>query len=237
MSSERGPDISFADHSRARDRMVREQLTERGIRNPRVIAAMRKIPRHLFVPEAFLGQAYGDSALPIGDGQTISQPFIVAFMTEALNLRGKERVLEIGTGSGYQTAILAGLAERVYSVERIRALLEQARKVLDRIHCRNVMTRLFDGSYGWAEEGPFDAIVVTAGAPAVPEPLLDQLKLGGTLIIPIGERTTQTLVRVSRKSQGFTEEKLMECNFVALVGEFGWKERQRYDPYAPRESF
>ncbi len=237
MRSERDSGSPFADNSRARERMVREQVMDRGIKNARVVAAMRKIPRHLFVPEAFLGQAYGDSALPIGDGQTISQPYIVAYMTEALNLKGKERVLEIGTGSGYQTAVLAELAERVYSVERIRALLDQARKVLDRIHCRNVMTRLFDGSYGWAEEGPFDAIVVTAGAPAVPEPLLNQLKSGGTLIIPIGERTTQTLVRVSRKPEGFLEEKLMACNFVALVGEFGWKERKRYDPYSPRDSF
>ena len=217
--------------------MVREQVMDRGITNPRVIAAMRRIPRHLFVPEAFLGQAYGDSALPIGDGQTISQPYIVAYMTEALNLKGKERVLEIGTGSGYQTAVLAELAGRVYSVERIRALLDQARKALDRIHCRNVMTRLFDGSYGWAEEAPFDAILVTAGAPAVPDPLLNQLKVGGTMIIPIGERTSQILVRILRKPQGFSEQKLMECNFVALVGEFGWKERKRYDQYSSRNSF
>jgi protein-L-isoaspartate(D-aspartate) O-methyltransferase len=225
------------DNTRARERMVREQVMDRGIKDPRVIAAMRKIPRHLFVPEALGGQTYGDSALPIGDGQTISQPYIVAFMTEALKLNGRERVLEIGTGSGYQTAILAELAERVYSVERVRALLERARKVLDRVHCRNVMTRLFDGSYGWAEEAPFDAILVTAGAPAVPEPLLDQLKVGGTMIIPIGERRTQTLIRVLRRPHGFSEEKLMECNFVALVGEFGWKGRRRYDPYAAGESF
>jgi protein-L-isoaspartate(D-aspartate) O-methyltransferase len=236
MKTEKSSAPRHGDHSRARERMVREQVIGRGIQDQRVIAALRKVPRHLFVPEAFLGRAYGDSALPIGDGQTISQPFIVAYMTQALDLKGKERVLEIGTGSGYQTAILAELAERVYSVERNRALLDRARKALDQIHCRNVVTRLFDGSYGWAEEGPFDAILVTAGAPAVPEPLLKQLKVGGRLMIPIGERTTQKLVRVCRRSRGFSEEKLMACSFVALVGAFGWKERERYDPYSPQDS-
>ena len=152
----------FLDYARARQRMVRDQVVGRGIKDPRVIAAMEQVPRHLFVPESLQGQAYGDRALPIGEGETISQPFIVAFMSEAMGLSGSGRVLEIGTGSGYQTAILARLADRVYSVERIRSLLEKARKSFDHIQCRNVITRLFDGSYGWKEESPFDAIFVTA---------------------------------------------------------------------------
>lgn len=217
------------DYLKAREKMVKEQIINRGIKDPRVIAAMEQVPRHLFVPETLHGQAYGDSALPIGEGQTISQPFMVAFMSEALGLRGVERVLEIGTGSGYQTAILAKLADRVYSVERIRSLLEKARKNFDQLQCRNVMTRLFDGSYGWKEEGPFDAILVTAGAPSIPPPLLEQLKIGGGLVIPIGDKNSQRLLRVRRKKRGWSEEALRECSFVALVGEHGWEKPARKD--------
>jgi len=209
--------------------MVKEQIIGRGIREPRVIAAMEQVPRHLFVPETLQGQAYGDSALPIGEGQTISQPFMVAFMSEALMLHGDERVLEIGTGSGYQTAILVKLADRIYSVERIRSLLERARKNFDQLQCRNVMTRLFDGSYGWKEEGPFDAILVTAGAPSLPSPLMEQLKIGGVLVIPVGDKNSQRLLRVRRKKRGFSEEDLRECSFVALVGEHGWEKPARKD--------
>jgi protein-L-isoaspartate(D-aspartate) O-methyltransferase len=219
----------FLDYIRARQRMVKEQIIGRGIREPRVIAVMEQVPRHLFVPETLQGQAYGDSALPIGEGQTISQPFMVAFMSEALGLRGDERVLEIGTGSGYQTAILAKLADRIYSVERIRSLLEKARKNFDQVQCRNVMTRLFDGSYGWKEEGPFDAILVTAGAPSLPPPLMEQLKIGGVLVIPVGDKNSQRLLRVRRKKRGFSEEDLRECSFVALVGEHGWEKPARKD--------
>jgi protein-L-isoaspartate(D-aspartate) O-methyltransferase len=219
------------DYTRAREKMVQEQIIDRGIHDPRVIEAMRKIPRHLFVPDALLGRAYGDTALPIGDGQTITQPYVAAYMTEALGLRGHERVLEVGTGSGYQAAILACLAERVYSVERIRSLLEKARKALDRVHCLNVMTKLSDGSYGWQEEAPFDAILITAGAPSIPPPLADQLKIGGTMVIPVGERNTQRLIRIRKDSQGWSEEDLMECNFVALVGEYGWAKRERWSSY------
>jgi protein-L-isoaspartate(D-aspartate) O-methyltransferase len=154
---------------------------------------------------------------------------MVALMSEALGLRGEERVLEIGTGSGYQTAILARLAARVYSVERIRSLLERARKNFDQVQCRNVMTRLFDGSYGWKEEGPFDAILVTAGAPSLPSPLMEQLKIGGILVIPVGNRNSQRLLRVRRKRKGFSEEDLRECSFVALVGEHGWEKQARKD--------
>lgn len=220
--------VEFLDYTRARQRMVKEQIVGRGIKDPRVIAAMEQVPRHLFVPETLHGQAYRDSALPIGEGQTISQPFMVAFMSEAMGLSGNERVLEIGTGSGYQTAILAQLADRVYSVERIRSLLERARKNFDQIQCRNVITRLFDGSYGWQEESPFDAILVTAGAPSLPPPLAEQLRIGGTMVIPVGDRDSQKLFRVRRNRKGFSQEGLGECSFVALVGEHGWSKSDRY---------
>ncbi len=220
------------DLSRARERMVDEQILPE-IRDARVIAAMRKVPRHLFVPEALQGRAYGDSALPIGEGQTISQPSTVAHMCAALRLTGRERVLEIGTGSGYQAAVLAQLADRVFSVEKIRVLLEKARKVLDGIACRNVLTRLFDGTYGWQEEAPFDAIIVAAGAPFVPPPLLEQLKVGGRMIIPVGERDSQTLHLIHRGREGFRQEDLKTCSFVALIGKYGWVKEKPLDPYEP----
>jgi protein-L-isoaspartate(D-aspartate) O-methyltransferase len=206
--------------------MVREQVLGRGIQDRRVVETLLKIPRHFFVPEALVGQAYADSALPIGEKQTITQPFMVAFMSQALNLKGKERVLEIGTGSGYQAAVLSSLAARVYSVERIRSLLERARKALDQIHCRNVLTRLFDGSYGWKEESPFDAILVTAGAPSIPKLLVEQLKVGGVLVIPVGTRKEQKLLRLRRGIDGFTQELLIDCHFVDLVGEHGWEKKK-----------
>ena len=222
------------DFVKARERMVKEQIIARGIKDPRVIEAMHRVPRDLFVPEALAGQAYGDFALPIGEGQTISQPFMVAYMSESLELGGKERVLEVGTGTGYQTAVLSHLAERVYSLERVRSLLEKARKILDQIQCRNIITQLSDGSYGWKDEAPFDAIMVTAGSPSLPEPLMEQLKVGGTLLIPIGGRNVQRLMRVRRNARGFLEENLMECSFVALVGDHGWPKRERYDSYSPK---
>jgi protein-L-isoaspartate(D-aspartate) O-methyltransferase len=227
MKSSLFPPPEFLDYARARRRMVEEQIIGRGIKDRRVISVMELVPRHIFVPETLHGQAYGDSALPIGEGQTISQPFIVAFMSEALELKGEERILEIGTGSGYQTVILAQLAARIYSVERIRSLLERARKNFDQVQCRNIMTRLFDGSYGWKEEGPFDAILVTAGAPSLPPPLLEQLKIGGTLVIPIGDKQSQRLLRMRRNKRRLSEEDLRECNFVPLFGEHGWEKPVR----------
>ena len=227
MKPKRAEQVGTNEYTRAREKMVREQIIGRGIKDPRVIDAMLKIPRHLFLPEALLGQAYGDSALPIGEGQTISQPYMVAYLSEALGLRGNEKVLEIGTGSGYQAAVLACLTERVYSTERIRSLLEKARKVLDQIRCHNIMTRLADGSYGWMEEAPFDVILATAGAPSLPRPLMGQLKVGGRMVIPVGERNCQRLIRIRRDARGFKEEELIECNFVALVGEYGWTKREK----------
>jgi protein-L-isoaspartate(D-aspartate) O-methyltransferase len=219
------------DYARAREKMVKEQILDRGIRDPKVIDALTRVPRHLFVPEALVGRAYGDTALPIGEGQTITQPYMVAFMSAALNLQGSEKILEVGTGSGYQAAVLACLAERVCSVERIRGLLERARKALDRIQCHNVVTKLSDGSYGWAEEAPFDAILITAGAPSLPRPLLGQLKVGGTLVIPVGDRNCQRLIRIRKDSEGYGQEDMMECNFVSLVGEYGWAKREKWGGY------
>lgn len=203
--------------------MVEEQIIERGIKDSRVIAAMRKVPRHLFVEEAFQSQAYNDHPLPIGEKQTISQPYMVALMTEALELRGKERVLEIGAGSGYQTAILAELAQEVFSIERIRSLAIRARKLLYDLGYFNVELKIFDGTYGWPEKGPFDAIIVTAGSPDIPQPLYEQLSMGGRLIIPIGDAHLQDLFRVMKTKEGMKKEDLGGCRFVKLIGRYGWE--------------
>jgi len=207
-----------------RGRMVEEQIVGRGVKNTRVLAAMRKIPRHEFLPEAIRGVAYADQALPIGEGQTMSQPYMVALMTELLELKGPERVLEIGTGSGYQAAVLAELCEKVYTVERVKMLAAQARVVLDRLGYKNVAIKVYDGTYGWKETAPFDAIVVTAGSPDVPSALVDQLKDGGRLVIPVGERHSQQLVRMMKTSRGIVTEKSVPCIFVPLIGAHGWKE-------------
>lgn len=212
---------SLADFLPFRLRMIEEQVKGRGISDPRVIAAMAEVPRHLFVPDSLQSQAYRDIALPIGEGQTISQPYMVALMSAALELKGKERVLEIGTGSGYQTAILSKLAARVYSVERIRSLLERARKIFEQLQCYNVLTRLFDGSLGWKEEAPFDAILVTAATASFPPPLVQQLKEGGIMVIPIGSGHAQKLIRLRRRLKSFIQEDLGECQFVAMIGRYG----------------
>ncbi|MDI9570520.1 MAG: protein-L-isoaspartate(D-aspartate) O-methyltransferase [Pseudomonadota bacterium] len=206
-------------------KMVETQIRARGVTDERVLAAMARIPRHLFVDEALIEQAYNDNPLPIGKSQTISQPYIVALMTAALKLTGKEKVLEIGTGSGYQTAILAELAEQVFSIERIAQLAAEARKRLDALNCFNVAMRVGDGTYGWREESPFDGIMVTAGAPKVPKILLEQLAVGGRLVIPTGGRISQDLLRVTRLTADLNEiktEVLCGCRFVDLIGEYGW---------------
>jgi protein-L-isoaspartate(D-aspartate) O-methyltransferase len=212
------------DYRLARERMVKNQLIPRGIRDKRVLEAMKKIHRHLFVEEALLGEAYNDHPLPIGHKQTISQPYIVALMTQALDLTGKERSLEIGTGSGYQAAILAELSEKVYTVERIRPLMEKARSLLYEMGYMNILFKSYDGTLGWEEYAPFDAIIITAGAPKIPEPLLEQLNEGGRMVIPIGDRFSQELVKVTKKKDRYERENLGGCRFVDLIGIHGWDE-------------
>lgn len=205
--------------------MVDVQIRARGINDHGVLAAMEKIPRHLFVDNGLIDQAYSDSPLPIGERQTISQPYMVALMTEALLLTRKDKILELGTGSGYQTAILAELAGQVFSVERIASLAANARKILDYLHYFNVAIRVGDGTYGWREEAPFDGIIVTAGAPRIPKILVEQLAIGGRLIMPIGGRLSQELFRITRLSEEVTDikkEPLGGCRFVDLIGEHGW---------------
>ncbi|MEZ0328684.1 MAG: protein-L-isoaspartate(D-aspartate) O-methyltransferase [Dissulfuribacterales bacterium] len=208
----------------ARERMVAQQLAGRGIRDERVLSAMRKVPRHLFVDEALRDQAYSDFPLPIGHGQTISQPYIVALMTELLQLNGHEKILEIGTGSGYQTAVLAELSRFVYSVERISALLFRAKNTLHGLGYSNVHIKLDDGTWGWRDNAPYDAILVTAGAPFVPEPLLEQLADSGVMVIPVGDEFSQVLVRVHKFNGSLTQETITGVRFVKLVGEHGWRE-------------
>ena len=208
-----------------RMKMVDGQLRARGIIDQRVLRAMEKIPRHLFIDEGLAAQAYNDNPLPIDHQQTISQPYIVALMSEAMGLTGKEKVLEIGTGSGYQTAILAELAESVFTIERIAALATRARKVLESLNYYNVAVRVSDGTYGWREESPFSAIMVTAGAPRIPKLLIEQLVIGGRLVIPVGNRSSQVLLKVTRLSQDaedLKQEDLGGCRFVDLIGEYGW---------------
>lgn len=215
----------MTDFSRNRQAMVDRHIKPRGIVNPLVLAALLKVPRHLFVEDALRGRAYGDYSLPIGDKQTISQPFIVALMTEALQLKKDDRVLEIGTGSGYQTAILAQIVSRIFSIERLPVLGRRARKILDTIGCANVQIRVGDGTLGWPDEAPFDAIIVTAGAPKVVEVFYQQLALGGRLVIPVGGENEQQLRRVTRISvDQYREETLVDCRFVPLIGSGGWPE-------------
>ncbi len=205
--------------------MVDVQIRARGISDQRLLKAIEKIPRHLFVDEGLIDQAYNDNPLPIDRQQTISQPYIVALMTDAMELTGREKVLEIGTGSGYQTALLAELAERVFSIERIALLAAGARRVLDALNHYNVAIRVGDGTYGWREESPFDAILVTAGAPSIPKILIEQLTIGGRLVIPVGSRHSQTLLKLTRLSEDSDDvkrEDLGGCRFVDLIGEHGW---------------
>ncbi len=212
----------FNDYAVARRRMVQEQIAARGVHDQRLLKVMQEIPRHLFVDEALMSQAYNDHPLSIGEGQTISQPYMVALMTDALGLTGREKVLEIGTGSGYQTAILARLCDWVYSVERLMDLSRRAQRVLEKIGVFNVNLVVGDGSKGWPAEAPYDAIIVTAGGPSLPRPLLEQLAEGGRLVVPVGGRSLQTLYRVTRRGDKFVEEDLGGCRFVDLVGEYGW---------------
>ncbi|MEJ2034126.1 MAG: protein-L-isoaspartate(D-aspartate) O-methyltransferase [Deltaproteobacteria bacterium] len=211
-------------YAKARERMVSEQLLPRGVTEQRVLQAMEFVPREFFVEEALRGQAYGDHALPIGEGQTISQPYVVGLMTQALRLRGREKVLEIGTGCGYQTAVLALLCERVFTVERLKSLHIKARRVFDELHLFNILCKIDDGTLGWYEHGPYDAIIVTAAGPRVPEPLLEQLADPGILVMPVGGRDGEQELVTVVKEQGETREEVLEnVRFVSLIGDHGFR--------------
>lgn len=210
--------------NRPRLEMVERQIAARGVKDPRVLDAMRRVPRHRFVDEALRYEAYEDRPLPIGERQTISQPYMVAAMTELLELKGTEKVLEIGTGCGYQTAVLSLLAAQVYSIERIAPLLFKARKTLEELALHNVALKVGDGTLGWKDFAPFDAILVAAGGPEVPKPLLDQLAEGGRMVIPIGDERGQVLNKIVRTGPETREVISTPCTFVKLVGQYGWRE-------------
>lgn len=217
--------MSAGDHydwAALRRAMVERQIRKRGVKSTRVLEVMGRVPRHLFVPEELAAHAYDDRALSIGEQQTISQPYMVASMTEYLELQGGERVLEVGAGSGYQAAILAELAREVITVEKNLALAESARARLASLGYRNVRVETGDGTLGWPEAAPFDAILVAAAAPAIPQPLVNQLAEGGRLVIPVGESDKQMLMRIRKRSGEVSEEKLFACQFVPLRGCYGW---------------
>ncbi|MEW6571611.1 MAG: protein-L-isoaspartate(D-aspartate) O-methyltransferase [Nitrospirota bacterium] len=203
--------------------MVKTQLLPRGIKDRRVLDAMKKVPRHIFVEKHDQHRAYEDMALSIGEGQTISQPYMVAIMTELLELKGNEKVLEIGTGSGYQTAILAELAKEVFTVEYIASLAEKAREKFETLGYQNIHVAVADGTLGWPEKAPFDRIVVTAGAPKIPDPLLEQTAEGGIIVAPVGDRISQQLLRVKKVGGRLLTQQHIPCVFVPLLGKYGWK--------------
>jgi len=210
------------DFAVSRRKMVDNQIRRRGISDPGLLDAMNQVPRHLFVDQSLWPRAYEDHPLPIGEGQTISQPYIVALMTDALGLTGSEKVLEIGTGCGYQTAVLAKLADWVISIELIRSLSRRAQQTLEELGIFNVNLHVADGTLGWPDEAPYDAIMVTAGGPEVPLPLTEQLAEGGRLVVPVGDAHVQDLLRVTRRGDQLVQENLGGCRFVKLVGEHGW---------------
>ncbi len=210
-------------YERERLRMVEEQLVRRRVTDARVLDALRKVPRHLFVEEALRDRAYGDHPLPIGEEQTISQPYIVALMTQLLELSERDKVLEIGTGSGYQTAVLAELARRVCSIERLPRLAERARALLEQLGYANVWVRVGSGTLGWPDEAPFNRILVTAGGPSVPPPLFQQLAEGGRLVLPLGDPVNQTLTLVEKVRGEMKTQEHGECKFVKLVGKYAWE--------------
>jgi protein-L-isoaspartate(D-aspartate) O-methyltransferase len=224
MKSNRQSNDSYSASLYASQRMkMVELLRSRGIRDERILKAMGEIPRHWFVPEAFESQAYGDHALPIGHEQTISQPYMVAQMTELLEVDRDSTVLEIGAGSGYQTAVLSAVAGRVFALERLSELARTAQANIRRLGCYNATVKWFDGTIGWSEHAPYDGILVAAGGPDIPEPLVQQLAIGGRLVIPIGDTEQQTLVRVIRTESGIVRENHGQCMFVKLIGRYGWQ--------------
>ena len=205
-----------------RRKMVEEQLVERGINDLRLLEVVSRVPRHLFVQESLQHRAYGDTPLPIGENQTISQPYIVGAMTEALHLKGEERVLEIGTGSGYQTAIIAELCSQVFTIERLNNLSRKAQNVLESLNYMSIVFKMFDGTYGWPDQAPFDAILITASAPEIPGSLVKQLGDGGRLVAPIGEADKQKLVVLTKNGDRVSRRDLGDCKFVPLIGKYGW---------------
>ena len=205
-----------------RRKMVEEQLVERGINDLRLLEVVSRVPRHLFVQESLQHRAYGDTPLPIGENQTISQPYIVGAMTEALDLKGEERVLEIGTGSGYQTAIIAELCSQVFTIERLNNLSRKAQNVLESLNYMSIVFKMFDGTYGWPDQAPFDAILITASAPEIPGSLVKQLGDGGRLVAPIGEADKQKLVVLTKNGDRVSRRDLGDCKFVPLIGKYGW---------------
>lgn len=207
---------------RWRREMVEKQIASRGVTDPQVLDAMSKVQRHLFVSEALVDSAYGDFPLPIGEGQTISQPYIIAEMTQSLDLKGHERVLEIGTGSGYQAAVLSRIVYKVYTIERNHALFLQTRKLFDKLKYHNIVTRYSDGTQGWSEQAPFDAIIVTAGGQEIPSPLIQQLSTGGCLVMPVGGSNFQELLKLEKTKNGLKTTNLGGCRFVKLIGQYGW---------------
>ncbi|MBI5492797.1 MAG: protein-L-isoaspartate(D-aspartate) O-methyltransferase [Deltaproteobacteria bacterium] len=214
-------------YERTRQLMIDTQLIPRGITQSEVLHAMATVPRHLFVEEGLYAQAYNDYPLPIGEKQTISQPYMVALMTESLALTGTEKVLEIGTGSGYQSAVLSMVADKVYSMERIPTIAARARKLLAALHCSNVIVRVGDGTFGWPEDAPFDAIIAAASSPQVPEAYIAQLKEGGRLVMPVGAEDSQKLLKITKRQGKAVVETLGECRFVKLIGRYGWQMEKR----------
>ena len=209
-----------------RRKMIEEQLLERGIKDLALMEVMSRVPRHLFVDSSLQQRAYGDCPLPIGENQTISQPYIVASMTEALHLKGKERVLEIGTGSGYQTAILAEMASQVFTIERIRPIVQKTKVLLNSLRYENIVFKVFDGTYGWRDQSPFDAILISAATPNIPTALIEQLADKGRLVAPVGGRESQKLTVLSKVGNRLVSREKESCKFVPLIGKFAWPEEE-----------
>jgi protein-L-isoaspartate(D-aspartate) O-methyltransferase len=211
------------DYEELRKLMIKTQLLPRGIKDKRVLEAMERVPRHLFVDSSNITNAYSDMALPIGEGQTISQPYMVAVMTELLELNGTQKVLEIGTGSGYQTAVLAELSQAVYTIERIASLAEKAKKRFQNLSYLNIHIKADDGTLGWPEEAPFHRIIITAGSPEIPTPLIEQLAEGGIIVIPVGDLYSQQLLKYRKSGRNPIIEYHTPCVFVPLIGQYGWQ--------------
>ena len=218
------PDIQA--YAGQRRKMVEEQILGRGIKDLSVMEVLSRVPRHLFVNSSLQHRAYGDCPLPIGENQTISQPYIVALMTQVLDLKGGERVLEIGTGSGYQTAILAELAAHVFTIERVKPLVKKTKELLEGLKYKNIVFKTFDGTYGWRDQSPFDAILISAATPSIPKSLIEQLADKGRLVAPVGERESQDLIVLNKNGNRIMERKIGSCKFVPLIGKFAWSEEE-----------